>query len=418
MKSVEFLVAGAGVTGLAFMNALEDKGRALCIERATEPGGYCKTIRQDGFVWDYSGHFFHFRHPDIERFLVERMGENEDVRVIEKRSSILFEGHRIDFPFQKNIHQLPKTDFIECLHDLYFREQRDSYSDFLGMLYGKFGRAITEKFLRPYNEKLYACSLDTLDADAMGRFFPYADLEDVMRNMKESDNTSYNGTFTYPSGGAIQYINALLHDLDTEQIHLNVELQGVDLENKVARTTDGEYRFEHLVSALPLPRLLEIAGIEFEGELYTYNKVLVFNLGFDRKGWKEDHWVYIPDPSLRFYRVGFYDNIFDSDRMSLYVEVGLGPDESVSIEGELERVLRDLRSAGIVDEHELVSWHSVVLDPAYVHIHGSGQKDALEKRGILRSRGVHSVGRYGAWKYCSIEDNILEARELASQIGG
>jgi hypothetical protein len=26
---------------------------------------------------------------------------------------------------------------------------------------------------------------------------------------------------------------------------------------------------------------------------------------------------------------------------------------------------------------------------------------------------VHSIGRYGAWTYCSIEDNMLEARALA-----
>ena len=34
------------------------------------------------------------------------------------------------------------------------------------------------------------------------------------------------------------------------------------------------------------------------------------------------------------------------------------------------------------------------------------------KRG-LATRGVHSIGRYGSWTYCSIEDNIVEARALA-----
>lgn len=38
------------------------------------------------------------------------------------------------------------------------------------MLYCKFGRSIAEKFLIPYNKKLYACDLDKLDKDAMGRF--------------------------------------------------------------------------------------------------------------------------------------------------------------------------------------------------------------------------------------------------------
>ena len=54
------------------------------------------------------------------------------------------------------------------------------------MLYGKFGKSIVEKFLKPYNEKLYATDLRNLDVDAMGRFFPYADKEAIINNMKNS----------------------------------------------------------------------------------------------------------------------------------------------------------------------------------------------------------------------------------------
>jgi protoporphyrinogen oxidase len=34
----------------------------------------------------------------------------------------------------------------------------------------------------------------------------------------------------------------------------------------------------------------------------------------------------------------------------------------------------------------------------------------------LRAHGVHSIGRYGGWTYCSIEDNIVEARALVAQL--
>ena len=33
---------------------------------------------------------------------------------------------------------------------------------------------------------------------------------------------------------------------------------------------------------------------------------------------------------------------------------------------------------------------------------------------ILKANGVYSIGRYGGWTYCSIEDNIVEARALAA----
>ena len=74
MDRTRYLIVGAGVSGLAFADRLGSEDY-LIVEAESEIGGYCRTVRQDGFVWDYSGHFFHFRHPEIERDLVGRMGD-------------------------------------------------------------------------------------------------------------------------------------------------------------------------------------------------------------------------------------------------------------------------------------------------------------------------------------------------------
>src|SRR5262245_65880502 len=92
------------------------------------------------------------------------------------------------------------------------------------MLYARFGRGIAEKFLIPYNEKLYACDLATLDKGAMGRFFPHADLTDIIRNMRVADNTSYNSTFTYPEGGDFEYVKELASDVRSEAIRTDATL--------------------------------------------------------------------------------------------------------------------------------------------------------------------------------------------------
>ena len=55
----------------------------------------------------------------------------------------------------------------------FHKEEKEEYDNFLDMLYGKFGKSIVEKFLKPYNEKLYAVDLTTLDKDAMGRVFSH-----------------------------------------------------------------------------------------------------------------------------------------------------------------------------------------------------------------------------------------------------
>ncbi len=415
MERTKFLLVGGGITNLAFAAALDTDDVVLC-EAEQELGGYCRTVKQDGFVWDYSGHFFHFRHPDIEQLLVSRIGPSR-VRKIEKDSRIHWQDRFIDFPFQKNIHQLPHHDFIDCLVGLFERPEGEPAS-FQDMLYSKFGKGISERFLVPYNEKLYATDLSGLDVDAMGRFFPYADVAEIVRGFRATDNKSYNSTFTYPEGGAIEYVNAIAQDVAGDSIRLGTRVQRIDLRSKVAETSGGPIAFDTLVSAAPFPRLMSMCGLDYEREVYSWNKVLVFNLGFDKKGPPGVHWIYYPQRDLVFYRLGFYDNIFDTPRMSMYVEIGFPGDaelDEAALAAHRERVLDDLRRVGIVRDHELVAEHHVVLDPAYVHITRASIADVATKKSVLETRGVHSIGRYGSWTYCSIEDNILEARALAAR---
>lgn len=427
MDQVDFAVIGAGMSGLGFANWIRAeaaaRGRPLpsvrVLEADAEPGGYCKTVVEDGFVWDYSGHFFHFKQPAIEAWLRARM--DGEVRTVRKLSSIRVAGVDVDFPFQKNIHQLPKDRFIDCLVDLYFRDEAvvdATPGSFKEMLYRRFGRGIAESFLIPYNTKLYATDLDRLDRDAMGRFFPHADVADIVRNMRAADNASYNATFTYPARGAMEYVRALLRDLPDDAVATSCPVTSIDLRRRVLTTPRGELGYGRLVSSAPLPALLRLSGLPVPAETFSGNRVLVWNLGFDRKGRDDVHWMYFPDPACSFYRVGWYDNIMGGDRMSLYVEVGL-PDDGAAVDpiAIRDRILADLRAEGLVTDHRLVASHTVTMTPAYAHITQRSIAAVTDARRTLAAAGVYSVGRYGGWTYCSIEDNLIETRALAADLG-
>jgi protoporphyrinogen oxidase len=423
---VDYLVIGAGVSGLGFANWIAEAAarrgqpapRVLVVEAEDEPGGYCRTVVQDGFVWDYSGHFFHFKHPEIEAWLRARM-PGQDVRTVARVAKIRYAGRDVDFPFQKNIHQLPRADFIECLHDLFFRDESATAApagSFLEMLYRRYGRGIAERFLVPYNEKLYATDLGALDRDAMGRFFPHAELADIVRNMRTPDPGGYNATFTYPAGGAIEYVRALLRDLPAGTVACGERVLRLDLAARVAETSRGLVRWRRVISSAPLPRLLAMTGLAHDAAAFSWNQVQVFNLGFDRKGPAGVHWMYFPDRALAFYRVGWYDNILGGDRMSLYVEIGGPAGARFDVEAMRQRVLAELAREGIVTDHRLVAWHAVTLDPAYVHITSRSLAEHRRTADLLAAAGVHTVGRYGGWTYCSIEDNLLETRALAARL--
>src|SRR5438270_9369423 len=106
MEQRRFVVVGAGVSGLAFANAcqtLVSADQLVVLEKDAEAGGWCKTVARDGFVWDYSGHFFHFRHPAIEAWLRTRMPVDA-VRTITKRTRVrTVRGDEVDFPFQTHL---------------------------------------------------------------------------------------------------------------------------------------------------------------------------------------------------------------------------------------------------------------------------------------------------------------------------
>ncbi len=418
MKQVKYLIIGAGISGLTAANYL--KKDYLLIEKENEPGGYCRTIHRGDYVWDYAGHFFHFKTDEFRRLFHENIPE-QDIISQTKRTKILYKGQLVDYPFQTNIHQLEKQEFIDCLYDLFQRKEKPEYSDFLDMLYGKFGKSIVEKFLRPYNEKLYACDLHQLDKDAMGRFFPYADIPQIIANMKREQDSSYNSTFLYPRNGAGSFLDVLYRRLDATKVRLGCTLTRVDAERKLAYTDGGEeISFEYLINTAPLNHFLAMLGtdaaLELNGRL-SYNKVLVFNLGFSKKSAFKEHWIYVPDKDVNYYRIGFYDNILSTDKLSMYVEIGYPKDAAVDTEQQLALTLENLKRCGIVTEdNSLIASSTILMDPAYVHIRRDTEAAIAEMKRSLAVSGIHTIGRYGGWTYCSMEDCMLEAKELVQAL--
>ena len=412
-QEVKYLIIGAGVSGLSFVNFLKDTDY-LILEKESVPGGYCKTTQRNGYTWDYSGHFFHFKDPEIKRFFMEQLDESELV-FNKKNTKIYINGSYVDFPFQKNIHQLPQSQFLECLYELYFRQKNPSVNSFKEMLYANFGSGISEMFLIPYNEKLYACDLNTLDADAMGRFFPYASTDEIIANFKQSQNTSYNDTFMYHRRGAFAFIEALLSKVDKTKIKYNQSVIRIDKKNKRVTTASGNtYRYQYLINTADFAHLVE-AVEEQKLDCLSYNQVHVYNLGFDKAPVDPTiHWIYYPEKKYIFYRVGFYNNILHQDKMSLYVEIG--HPSQFDGQDELNTILADLKKVGIITTHKLIDHEHIVMSPAYVHINKRSMKAVSEKLSQYGQDNIFSIGRYGRWEYSSIEDAVLAAKELAGKL--
>ena len=409
------IIIGAGMSGLSYA-AFCGHNDYLILEQSDKIGGYCKTTERNGYVWDYSGHFFHFKDKEIEQFIAQGIPA-EDILTVHKNTQIRYKDRLVDYPFQMNIHQLPQQEFIDCLYDL-FENPTKEYTNFQEMLYAKFGKSIADKFLIPYNSKLYACDLNTLDKDAMGRFFPYAEKEQIVRNFKAANNDTYNATFVYPKHGAIQYVDSLATHVNKASIRLNQAVVNIQPDAHIVTLQSGEQiHYDRLISTVPFPKLIALTGETIHPSL-SWNQVLVFNIGFDKQGLDtKNHWIYFPESKYCFYRVGFYSNILNADRCSLYVELGFAKDAQVQPDEWFNRVLRDLVEAQIISpDMKVVDHEAIIMNPAYVHVSAEGTQYVASQKEKFNINNIYSIGRYGSWTYCSIEDNIKEAKELAVKL--
>lgn len=417
-QHVKNLIIGGGISGLTLAYYLKDD--YLILEKESGVGGYCRTISNPNYVWDFAGHFYHFKTEEMKKLFLSLV-EPEEIITQHKTTKIYYGGKFVDYPFQMNIHQLEKEEFIDCLYDLYFKTEKQTYDNFLDMLYGKFGKSIVEKFLKPYNEKLYATDLTNLDKNAMGRFFPYANLDEIIKNFKYANNDSYNASFLYLKKGTQYFIDKLYQQIDHNKVNLNTEVETINSAEKFLVTKDGwVIHYDNLINTTPLNRFLALTNEDYSSTIsnMSYNKVLVLNIGFNKKSplYNKEHWVYFPDKSLNFYRIGFYDNILGTDKLNVYVEIGYAKDDKVNIEKELEETLKGMKQVGIIDDSvKVVDTSSVIMDPAYVHISEATSAELDKVKANLLKQGIFTTGRYGKWTYCSMEDCMVWAKEISTE---
>lgn len=409
MKKVKYLIIGAGISGLSFAEQKKDDDY-LIIERDSVPGGLAKSFRKNGFIWDVAGHFFHF-HSDSTKAYYESMMTNKEQKTVQKMAKVFYSGNYIDAPFQYNIHQLRRKEFIECLTDLYYATAPKDSVSFSQFVEKKYGTSIAKKFLIPYNEKLYACNLNNLEQDSMGVFLPKLNFDMLMSFFRGLKGKTYNDVFRYPVDGCDSIISALIDQLNNNRIRLNEKAISIQIDKKILKTDKDEYSYDYLINTIPLNCFVKMIGLS--ENVLNYNQVLVLNLGFDKPSInKKVSWVYFPGNEI-FYRVGFYNNISGTERLSIYVEIGYRSDEKIDIDNALQRTLEDLKRVRIIDNHKLDSFQPYIISPGYVHITETGKEFTKKIIREMEAQNIYMIGRYSRWQYSAMDDSIEQAMELA-----
>ena len=421
------VVIGGGLAGLSGAFHLKDSEPSV-FEREDRVGGLCRSFVQDGFTFDVTGHLLHLKNP-YTRELVEEMLPGA-FQTHERQAAIYSKSVTTPYPFQANTHGLPVEVVKECV--LGFVESLNSNHtesrNFHEWVLRTFGSGIAKHFMLPYNEKFWKRDLREITADWVSWSIPKPTMEEVINGALGVTNTGmgYNPLFSYPNHGGIECLpNALATSLDV--IHTGHQLSGVDTERKVLYFTNGrEETYDHLLTTIPLPALYELLKEPPEDLLAAARglsaiSVLNINIGVDRDGISDRHWIYFPEDQFVFSRVGFPTNFSSSvapeGTSSAYIEITHGPGKDQNVEALYDRSIHDLEACGILESEDSILTRRVLHIPhAYVVFDHHRQRHLEDLISYLKTLDIHSAGRYGQWDYYSMEDSILSGKAAAEAI--
>src|SRR5205823_4764729 len=105
------LVIGAGPTGLSAAYHLGED--ALLLEQNQRVGGWCRSIEEKGFTWDFAGHIMFSNDPYVHELYQMLLGDN--VHWQDREAWIFSKGAYTRYPFQGALYGLPPSVIKECL---------------------------------------------------------------------------------------------------------------------------------------------------------------------------------------------------------------------------------------------------------------------------------------------------------------
>jgi protoporphyrinogen oxidase len=421
VNHAEYLIIGAGPTGLGAASRLHEKGLDWRLLEARERfGGLASSwVDGQGFTWDCGGHVQFSHYETFDRYMEIALGRDGWL-THERESWVWMRGRFIPYPFQNNLHRLDPAERWACLEGLLEAARPNGQlkpRDFSEWMIATMGRGIYEAFLKPYNFKVWACPPEQMDYTWIGERVSVPALDQVLRSIcTGQDQVSWgpNRVFRFPlRGGTGAVWQSIGQNLPAERVSLKSEVVDIDVRTRAVRLQDGTaWTYRHLISTVPLNKLIALApGVADRraADALVFNQTHIVGVGLS--GQTPDHlrtkcWMYFPEDHNPYYRVTVFSNYSPNNvprpgaQWSLMTETSESPHKPVDRERLPEQVVEALvRDRLLPDRSQVVSVAARHLPQGYPtpFLGRDAQVDPLLR--AFEEHGVYSRGRFGAWKY-------------------
>ncbi len=429
-------VLGGGLSGLALASRLPD---SEVLEAADRPGGLCRSLSFDGFTFDPHGsHILFSRDARAMAMYEGLLGDNVSRR--RRNTKVFYKGRYVKYPFENGLGELPPEDNLACL--LGYVEAWSARKagglpppqNFREWMYQRFGTGITERYLLPYNEKIWKTPAAEMGVDWVDGRVPDPPLEDVIKASLGIPTEGYTHQlhFLYPrEGGVESLVRGLLPKVP--RVRTGFRVSSVRRRGSGWVVGDGreERTFDALVSTLPIPDLVRSLedvpqDVRAASGALQHRSLVTVMLGIARPDLNDFSWVYFPRPEDgRFNRISFPSNFSDraapAGTSSGVAEITCNAGDDVwssPDEALVEHVVERGDALGVFRRSDVIASRVARTRHAYVVFDRHHRRNLDLVKAYAGRIGIRLLGRFGQFDYINTDQCLLRAAALAEELGG
>lgn len=418
-------ILGGGLSGVVLQHFLEDDSEIL--EKESRIGGLCRTFEKDGFLYDIGGHILFSREPKMMETIKSILGDN--INYVKRNNKILYKDRYVKYPFENGLDVLDKEDIFDCLIN-YINNEYPEPKNFKEWIYYTFGSGIAEKYLIPYNQKIWKCLPEQMSLEWVQRV-PKPPVADVLKSALgiETEGYLHQLHFNYPLYGGIE---SLVKSFAQNGLNAATDFQINKIQKKAGQwlVSDGtdERVYDRLVVTFPLTEAVKViedvpAEVIEASESLRYNSVRVILIGVNNESLMDKSAVYIPNSKLIPHRVcfmGYFSkNTVPEGKSSLMAEVTTNPSfehHKTSDSVLTEMVANNLEQCGIIKQADIVTTDIQNIEFGYIVYDLNYYKNMAVIKNFFKSINVDLLGRFGQFEYINMDEVIKRSKAMAVKL--
>lgn len=423
-------VLGGGISGL--FTAYFLGGDVEVLEADERVGGLARCFGGEGFRSDIGGHILFSKDKEALAHELAVLGDNRRRGV--RANKILYKGLHVKYPFENGIDVLPKEDIVHILHSFIDNPHKAAPSNFREWMYHVFGDGLTDRYLLPYNEKIWKTPPEQMSLEWVDRV-PRPPLLDLIKTAVgiQTEGYTHQLYFDYPKTGGFESLPRALFDKLKGKVTTGfrvARIRPVDGGWAVVGTSGEERRYKRLVATIPINFLFAAmddvpAEVSAAAQSLRFNSLRVALVGVRSTELPAYTALYVPDPASLYHRV-CYNQVFSPDMVpagcnSVSCEITVAPGSDMdhwSDEQLLTRVVDDLARDKIIDP-ATVCFRMIHREKyAYVVYDLGYAKRVRVVRDFVESRGIHLAGRFAEYQYVNTDACVRRALDLSRQLRG